>query len=92
MAASLPHLTPLFSRMRSSYDYDKYFVDGTKVEANVDRYSYVWGKARGGIQRNCKRKCEHCWTKLIRSKPPRKAGGDKDLKEIGEGKEIDSEN
>ncbi|PWV98479.1 hypothetical protein DFQ01_118114 [Paenibacillus cellulosilyticus] len=24
---------------------EHYFVDGTKIEANVNRYTFVWGKA-----------------------------------------------
>jgi hypothetical protein len=24
---------------------DHYFVDGTKIEANANRYTFVWGKA-----------------------------------------------
>lgn len=25
---------------------EQYFVDGTKIEANANRYTFVWGKSR----------------------------------------------
>ncbi|MCI3919249.1 hypothetical protein MO973_03245 [Paenibacillus sp. TRM 82003] len=27
------------------FKLDHYFVDGTKIEANANRYTFVWGKA-----------------------------------------------
>ena len=69
-----------------------YFVDGTKIEANANRYSFVWKKSsqkhKSNLQENVKRLLKQI--DEIEAEEEKKYG-DSDLKELGEGKEIDSQ-
>ena len=35
---------------------ENYFPDGTKIEANANKYSWVWPRAPGATGRNCRRR------------------------------------
>ena len=36
--------------------FDKYFLDGTKIEANANKYSWVWGKSTRRYKENLQKK------------------------------------
>ncbi|MGG3311785.1 transposase [Paenibacillus lautus] len=40
---------------------EHYFVDGTKIEANASRYTFVWGKRSSSTRRSCRRKFRRCF-------------------------------
>lgn len=71
---------------------EKYFVDGTTVEANARQHSYVWAKNtkryKKQLQEKIKKKLEEI-EKINEEENERY--GDRDLEEMGEGKEIDAE-
>ena len=73
-------------------DMKSYFVDGTKIEATANRYSFVWKKSsqkhKSNLQENVKRLLKQI--DEIEADEEKKYG-DSDLKELGEGKEIDSQ-
>lgn len=73
-------------------DFEQYFVDGTKMEANANKYSFVWKKStenyRGKLQEKVKAlleevEQEQAWEDEIY--------GDRDLNEVEGGKDITSE-
>ncbi len=71
---------------------DSYFVDGTKIEANANRYTFVWKKS---TEKN-KAKLQEKVKKLLEEideieEAEEEEYGDEDLEEVGEGKEIDVE-
>jgi hypothetical protein len=77
---------------RGYIDLEKYFVDGTKIEANANKYSFVWRKS---TEKN-KGKLQEKVRTLLKEIDEIEAAeeeryGEKDLEEMGEGKEIDSE-
>jgi transposase len=73
-------------------DLQSYFVDGTKIEANANKYSFVWRKStrtqKGKLQEKVKALLERI-DELEREEEQEYE--DRDLNEMGEGKEIDSE-
>jgi transposase len=77
---------------RGYIDLEKYFVDGTKIEANANKYSFVWRKSteknKGKLQEKV-----HTLLKEIDEieAAEEERYGEKDLEEVGEGKEIDAE-
>jgi len=73
-------------------DLEKYFVDGTKIEANANRYSFVWRKSTEKYQTNLKKKVRKLLDQIeeIEEEEDRRYG-DKDYPEVGEGVEIDAE-
>ena len=73
-------------------DFEKYFVDGTKMEANANKYSFVWKKStekyKAKLQANVKAlldevELEQAWEDEVY--------GDRDLNEVEGVKEITSE-
>lgn len=73
-------------------DLEKYFVDGTKIEANANRYSYVWRKSTEKYKAQLQEKVRTLLDEIDELEAEEEAQyGDKDLEEVGEGKEIDSE-
>lgn len=69
-----------------------YFTDGTKIEANANKYSYVWKKTTTRYQRAVKEKVKALFEEIneINEEEDREYGDD-DLDEVGEGKDINSE-
>jgi transposase len=73
---------------------DNYFLDGTKIEANANKYSFVWRKTVG----KQKEKLEQKIIKEILENADKinedeeKKYGDKDLEEMGEGIVVSGEN
>jgi transposase len=77
---------------RGYIDLERYFVDGTKIEANANKYSFVWRKS---AEKN-KSKLQEKVRSLLKEIDEIEAAeeeryGEKDLEEVGEGKEIDTE-
>jgi len=71
---------------------ENYFLDGTKIEANANKYSFVWKKS---IEKN-KAKLQEKIKDLIRhidevNEEENRKYGDKDLEELGEEGSIDSD-
>jgi transposase len=73
-------------------DFEQYFVDGTKIEANANKYSFVWKKStekyKSKLQENVKALLDEVdavqeWEDEVY--------GDRDLNEVEGGKEITSE-
>lgn len=73
-------------------DFEQLFVDGTRVEANANKYSFVWKKStekhKAKLQENVKKMLDEVeeiqeWEDEIY--------GDRDLNEVEGGKEISSE-
>lgn len=70
---------------------ENYFLDGTKIEANANKYSWVWGENIKRFKENLRKKC----TELIEeiediNEQENAAYGEQDLEELGIGKEINS--
>lgn len=70
---------------------ENYFLDGTKIEANANKYSFVWKKS---IEKN-KTKLQEKIKELIKhidevNEEENRKYGDKDLEELGEEGPIDS--
>jgi len=73
-------------------DFRDYFLDGTKLEANANKYSFVWGKAT----KKYKARLQHQLKELFKHIEETNAQeqhlyGNRDLAELGEDKEISSE-
>ena len=71
---------------------EHYFVDGTKLRANASKYSYIWAKNTqrysSSLQQKIKTLLEHI--EAVNDAEDA-AYGDRDLEEMGEEAEIDSE-
>jgi hypothetical protein len=73
-------------------DLEKYFVDGTKLEANANRYSYVWRKNTERYKAQLQERIRGLLDEIDEIEAEEEAEyGDQDLEEVGEGKEINSE-
>jgi hypothetical protein len=71
---------------------ENYFIDGTKIEANANQYSYVWRKSTGNYKQKLQAKVREMMDEVdLVNKEEDKRYGDKDLEELGEEAEIDSE-
>jgi transposase len=69
-----------------------YFTDGTKIEANANKFSYVWKKTTTRYQQAVVEKVKDLFKEIdeINEEEDREYG-DGDLSEVGEGKEINAE-
>jgi hypothetical protein len=64
---------------------ENYFVDGTKIEANANRYSYVWGKNTRRYKAATKEKIKELLKQIEKiNREENNKYGDKDLEELGE--------
>jgi transposase len=69
---------------------EDYFVDGTKVEANANRYTYVWAKSTQRYQKQLAKKVATLFEEIERVNAEENARyGDRDLEEVGEDGPID---
>jgi transposase len=70
---------------------EHYFVDGTKIEADANRYSFVWKKSTQNNKRKLQEKVSELFKKIDEINEAEEAEyGDKDLEELGEDSEIDA--
>jgi transposase len=73
-------------------DLRDYFLDGTKVEANANKYSFVWGKATKKFKSRLQSQLKELLHEIDETNREEQARyGDRDLEEMGEANEIDSE-
>ena len=71
--------------------FENYFLDGTKIEANANKYSWVWGKSTKRYKDNLKEKVKkHLEEIEIINDDENNEYENSDLTEMGNGKEIDS--
>jgi transposase len=71
---------------------ENYFLDGTKIEANANKYSWVWGKSTKRYKEMLRENCKKLFAEIERiNEEENDEYGDRDLEELGTGKPIDSE-
>jgi len=72
--------------------FESYFLDGTKIEANANKNSWVWGKNTARYKEALKKKVmEHLSAIDIIEQEENEEYGNNDLAEMGNGKPINSE-
>jgi len=77
---------------RGYIDLERYFVDGTKIEANANKYSFVWRKSTKKYKAGLQEKVRTLLGEIDEIEAAEEeAYGEKDLAEVGEGKEINSD-
>jgi transposase len=71
---------------------EKYFLDGTKIGANANRYSYVWKKNTQRYKKALKEKVKGLLDEIeVANEAENREYGDHDLEEMGETAEVDVE-
>jgi transposase len=75
---------------------ENYFLDGTKIEANANKYKWVWAKSTAKYKERLQEKIQELLEKIEQeNEAEQEAYGDKDLEEVGGGNKggggIDSE-
>jgi len=71
---------------------EAYFIDGTKIEANANQYSFVWRKSTEKYKQKIEEKVREMLEEAERENAAEEEQyGEKDLEEMGEEAEIDSE-
>lgn len=71
---------------------DHYFVDGTKIEANANRYTFVWGKAVVKQQAKLQEKVQTLFATIMESeRQDEQEHAGQDLPELGEAAQMTSE-
>lgn len=71
---------------------ENYFLDGTKLEANANKYTFVWGKSTKKNKSKLQDKIKDLIREIDRvNEEENKEYGDKDLEELGEENPIDSD-
>jgi transposase len=69
-----------------------YFIDGTKIEANANKYSYVWRKSTARYKNGLQNKVRQLLEEIdMLNEEENNNYGDKDLEELGEDALITSE-
>ena len=65
---------------------ENYFLDGTKMEANANKYSWVWGKSTKRYKENLKIKCAELFSEIEKIDDEENMEyGEKNLEELGTG-------
>ena len=79
--------------MKKGYvNLDNYFVDGTKIEANANRSSFVWRKSVEKYKGKLRKKVNQLLEEIDEIEAAEeKQNREADLEEVGEGKAIDAE-
>lgn len=73
-------------------ELEHYFIDGTKIEANANRYTFVWGKAVVKHKAKLQEKVHTLFATIEEAeKQEDRTHGGRDLCELGESSEITSE-
>lgn len=71
---------------------EHYFLDGTKIEANANRYSFAWKKSPRKYKKNLQEKVKELFEKIDEINAAEEAEyGEQDLEELGEESEINSQ-
>lgn len=70
---------------------EHYFVDGTKIEANANRYSFAWKKSTEKYKKSLQAKVKELFNEIDRINAAEEVEyGDQDLEELGEESKIDT--
>ncbi|ODA42950.1 transposase [Desulfosporosinus sp. BG] len=70
---------------------ENYFLDGTKIEANANKYSWVWGKSTKRYKEKLREKCKELLLYAQHTNDEEQNEyGDRNLEELGEEKPIDA--
>jgi transposase len=73
-------------------DLKSYFMDGTKIEANANRYSFVWRKSTENNKEKLREKVSQLLEEIDAiEEDEEKQYGEKDLEEMGEGQTVTAE-
>ncbi|WP_390854407.1 transposase, partial [Alicyclobacillus hesperidum] len=68
---------------------ERYFLDGTKIEANANRYTFVWKKSTDRYQEKLQTQIRQLLAEIDEvNQQEQKEYGERDLEELGEGKVI----
>jgi transposase len=71
---------------------ENYFLDGTKMEANANKYSWVWGKSTKRYKRKLQEKVKELIEQIEQVNETENAEyGERDLEEMGSDKTLDSQ-
>ena len=71
---------------------ENYFLDGTKIEANANKYSWVWGKSTKRYKEKLREKCRELFEFAeLTNQNENEEYGNRNLEELGEEKPIDSQ-
>jgi transposase len=71
---------------------EHYFLDGTKIEANAGKYTYVWAKSTKRNKGQLQAKVKQLLEEIERvNKDEEEEYGDRDLEELGKEAEIDAD-
>lgn len=71
---------------------EDYFIDGTKIEANANRYSYIWAANTKRYKEGRIEKIKELLEKIEKiNQQENELYGDKDLEELGEDSQLDSD-
>lgn len=71
---------------------EDYFVDGTKIEANANRYSFVWAKSTQRYKKQLSEKVAALFKEIEQLNRAEDARyGERDLEEVGEDRPIDGQ-
>jgi paraquat-inducible protein B len=71
---------------------EDYFLDGTKIEANAGRYTYVWAKSTKRHKDQLQEKVKQLLEEIDQLNEEEQAAyGDRDLEELGEESTIDAD-
>lgn len=81
--------TVIFLAENNYIDLSEYFVDGTKMLANANKYSYVWKKNTERYKKAVKNRVHQMFKQIERlNKQEDQHYGDKDLGELGEDSQL----
>ena len=71
---------------------ENYFLDGTKMEANANKYSWVWGKSTRHYKQKLQEKVKELILQIEQVNEAENAEyGDRDLEEMGPEQPLDSQ-
>jgi len=72
--------------------FENYFLDGTKIEADANKYSFVWGKSTKQYKERLQKQVRELLDKIdVVNDKENDEYGDSDLEELGEGVEVTAE-
>mgnify|MGYP001548284597 CR=1 FL=1 len=81
-----------FLEKQGLIEFKNYFLDGTKIEANANKYSYVWKKSTFRYKETLKNNVKELLKEIDKyNEAENKKYGKKDLEEMGEDSNITSE-
>lgn len=72
--------------------FENYFLDGTKIEANANKYSFVWGKSTKQYKERLQKQVRELLERIdVINDKENDEYCDSDLEELGEGIEVTAE-